>query len=60
MWNDFLPPFADLESKFLDKKMQIKMDLKKEMTNEMLFVKKGTLNNKNNSLHFSRGNTPMD
>jgi hypothetical protein len=58
--NDLLPPFVDLESKFLDKNMQIKMDLKNEMMSEMLFVKKGTLNNKNNSLHFSRGNTPME
>jgi hypothetical protein len=40
--------------------MQIKMDLEKEMMGEMLFVQRGTLNNKNNSPHFSRGNMPMD
>jgi hypothetical protein len=40
--------------------MQIKMDLEKEMTGDMLFVKRGMLNKKNNKPHFSRGNTPMD
>jgi len=58
--NDLLPPFVDFESKFLDKDMQIKMDLEKEITGDMLFVKRGMLNKKNNKPHFSRRNTPMD
>jgi hypothetical protein len=37
----FLPTFDELESKLLDKEMQVKMDAKKESAGEALYVKKG-------------------
>jgi hypothetical protein len=38
---DFLPTFYELESKMLNKEIQVKMDAEKEAAGEALYVKKG-------------------
>jgi hypothetical protein len=38
--NDLFPYFLDLESKLLNEEMQIKMDVKKEIASNVLYLKK--------------------
>lgn len=58
MDNDNLSIFLELESKLLDEEMQIHMDMEKETSNEVFYMRKGNSsrsNKKVNTSQFSRG-----